>query len=93
MGRLIDAEKLREEVNSWGMNDYEPSDFIDAIDDVPTVEAIPKDQYESRLKADMLAMLAEIQLQFENGKCEDMCDCWRLIQNKINKAKGEKRWE
>lgn len=44
MGRLIDADVLREEVNSWGMNDYEPSDFTDAIDDAPTVEAIPKDQ-------------------------------------------------
>lgn len=43
MGRLIDADVLREEVNSWGMNDYEPSDFTDVIDDAPTVEAIPKD--------------------------------------------------
>lgn len=43
MGRLIDADALREEVYSWGMNDYEPSDFTDAIDDAPTVEAIPKD--------------------------------------------------
>lgn len=42
MGRLIDADVLREEVCSWGMNDYEPSDFTDAIDDAPTVEAIPK---------------------------------------------------
>jgi len=41
--RLIDADELREEVYSWGMNDYEPSDFTDAIDDAPTVEAIPKD--------------------------------------------------
>ena len=40
--RLIDADVLREEVNSWKMNDYEPSDFTDAIDDALTVEAIPK---------------------------------------------------
>lgn len=46
MGRLIDADVLREEVYSWGMNDYEPSDFTDAIDDAPTVEAIPKADYE-----------------------------------------------
>lgn len=39
---MIDADALREEVYSWGMNDYEPSDFTDAIDDAPTVEAIPK---------------------------------------------------
>ena len=43
MGRMIDADVLREEVNSWGMNDYEPSDFTDTIDNAPTVEAIPKD--------------------------------------------------
>lgn len=43
MGRLIDADMLREEVYSWGMNDYEPSDFTDAIEDALTVEAIPKD--------------------------------------------------
>lgn len=36
--RLIDADALREEICSWGMNDYEPSDFIDAIDEAPTVE-------------------------------------------------------
>lgn len=41
MGRLIDADVLSEEIYSWGMNDYEPSDFTDAIDDAPTVEAIP----------------------------------------------------
>ena len=41
MGRLIDADVLREEVYSWGMNDYEPSDFTDAIDTASTVEAIP----------------------------------------------------
>ena len=44
MGRMIDADVLRKEVYSWGMNDYEPSDFIDAIDDALTVEAIPKEE-------------------------------------------------
>ena len=31
--------------------------------DCPLVEAIPKDQYEARLKDDMVAMLTEIQLE------------------------------
>ncbi len=31
-GQLGDLDALREEVSSWGMNDYEPSDFIDEID-------------------------------------------------------------
>jgi hypothetical protein len=36
-GKLGDLDALREEVSSWGMNDYEPSDFIDAIDQVDTI--------------------------------------------------------
>lgn len=36
--RLGDLDALKEEISSWGMNDYEPSDFIDAIDAAPTVE-------------------------------------------------------
>lgn len=31
-GDLIDGDALRKEILSWGMNDYEPSDFIDEID-------------------------------------------------------------
>ena len=36
-GRLGDLDALREEVSSWGMNDYEPSDFTDAIDQVDAI--------------------------------------------------------
>ena len=36
-GRLGDLDALREEVSSWGMNDYEPSDFTDAIDQADTI--------------------------------------------------------
>ena len=38
--RLIDADALKEEIGSWGMNDYEPSDFMDAIDEAHTVELL-----------------------------------------------------
>ena len=95
MGRLIDADVLREEVYSWGMNDYEPSDFTDAIDDAPTIEAISKADYEARLKADMVAMLTEIQLEIDE-KATDLCDdgWWltynELIQQKINSLKESK---
>jgi hypothetical protein len=44
-GKLGDLDALREEVSSWGMNDYEPSDFIDAIDQVDTI--IEADKAES----------------------------------------------
>lgn len=44
-GRLGDLDALREEVSSWGMNDYEPLDFIDAIDGTDTI--IEADRTES----------------------------------------------
>lgn len=36
-GKIGDLDALREEVSSWGMNDYEPSDFIDEIDRADTI--------------------------------------------------------
>ena len=36
-GRLGDLDALRKEVSSWGMNDYEPMDFIDEIDWADTI--------------------------------------------------------
>ena len=36
-GRIGDLNALQEEVSSWGMNDYEPSDFIDAINKADTI--------------------------------------------------------
>ncbi len=36
-GRLGDLDALREKVYSWGMNDYEPSDFVDEIDEAKTI--------------------------------------------------------
>lgn len=92
MGRLIDADVLREEINSWGMNDYEPSDFTDAIDDAPTVEAIPKDQYEARLKADMVAMLEDLDLQIDESASYNLevAKVQRLIRDKIDKLKENK---
>ena len=97
MGRLIDADVLREEVYSWGMNDYEPSDFADAIDDAPTVEAIPKADYENRLKADIKAILVELQLEIEELDTPSNSDayitCSEIIQQKINSLKEAKDGE
>ena len=70
-GRLGDLDALRDEVSSWGMNDYEPSDFIDAIDDVPTTEAIPKANYEARLRVNMMTMLEDLKKEMNPiKKCE-----------------------
>lgn len=60
--RLIDADKITAYI------DIEYEDKSVDVDDIPTIEAIPKDQYEARLKADMVAMLTDIQLEIEN--CE-----------------------
>jgi hypothetical protein len=58
------------------------------------VEAIPKDQYEARLKADMVAMLTDLQLEIDEKATEICDDGWwltynYLIQQKINALKGE----
>lgn len=47
-------------------NDYdELVAFADTMANIEQFEAIPKADYEARLKADMLAMLTDIQLEIE----------------------------
>ena len=69
--------------------------------DCYTVEAILKDEYENRLKADMVAMLTEIQLEVEELSTppayqdEDYFligtnKCSELIQQKIDKYKADR---
>lgn len=67
------------------------------LDNVKPVDAIPRDQYESRLKADMVAMLTEIQLEIE--QIELLANYTRgdikriglnIIQDRINKLGREK---
>ena len=50
--------------NEEGINLYEHS----RSEDCPLVEAIPKADYENRLKADMVAMLTEIQMELDEMK-------------------------
>lgn len=68
---------------------------------VPTVEAISKDQYEARLRADVVAMLTELQLEIEEHTMisgvtnqgiwnECIACCSRVIQQKIDKLKENK---
>lgn len=64
-----------------------------------TKAVFPKDQYETRLRADMIAMLTEIQLEIDEKAIELCDDGWWLtyndiIQEKIDKLeenKGEKK--
>ena len=114
MGRLIEQQAVidcltntakyyeREDADEWtkGIH-YGLLHGVDNIlDNVLPVEAIPKDQYEARLKADMVAILTEIQIEIEeldsragydgNGMPTFSTDYIRkkkvneLIQQKIN---------
>lgn len=69
--RLIDADKLKKQFDLKSTN---PNYRVDnhniwsIIKNAPTVEAIPRAEYEARLKADMVAMLTDIQLEIEEKK-------------------------
>jgi FtsZ-binding cell division protein ZapB len=78
-------------------------DSENELDKFPTVEAIPKADYEARLKSDMVAMLTELQLEIEEldnpldydfeGYNQCAVDCQKLIQQKIDKLKEAKDGE
>ena len=104
MGRLIDEDILIDSIpdlNAFEEEDFCTSDMIHLIEDTPTVEAIPKADYENRLKADMVAMLTEIQLEIEEksiidydedlydgGECViSISEINEIIQQKIGKLK------
>ena len=45
-GRIGDLDALRKEISSWGMNDYEPLDFIDEIDRADVIIEADKESEE-----------------------------------------------
>lgn len=118
MGRLIDESILLSEIRLLyvGMPCFKPlrekwakdnEQFLQCekiISQLPTVEAIPKADYEARLKSDMAAMLTD--LSMEIGEIEDgytefdeenkrsltmipLESVDRLIQQKINALKAD----
>ena len=100
MGRLIDADiliaELKESASHHCNNPREDSllqrDRV-IVRAQPTVEAIPKADYENRLKADLVAMLTEIQLEMESLRFGQplrkyvVDECLDVIQQKINSLK------
>lgn len=57
---LIDRQKAKKLLDDgWYRGVYPRNDIMT----LPTIEAIPKADYEARLKADMVAMLTELQLE------------------------------
>ena len=118
MGRLIEQQAVidclnntaeyyeRKDADEWtrGMR-YGLLHGVDNIlDNVPTVEAIPKADYEARLKADLVAMLTDMLIDVEeiasreqwcdyaNDNCISRYDVEDLIQKKIKVLQGECRW-
>ena len=101
MGRLIDVSDLHNVVmlnkSDWGIFATPIDQLVERlVSQVSTVEAILKADYENRLKADMVAMLTEIQLEIEEHDpgCgwegyadKNVNDC--IIQERINSLKGE----
>lgn len=86
MGRLIDEKDLiglyDEDVKLWWGN------VLEDIQDLPTVEAIPKAEYENRLKADMVAILTEIQLEIEEEKTNTEHLHYNELENAENYNNG-----
>ena len=101
--KLIDADSLY--ITTIITDDYRGNEILDVvmkedIDNAPTVEAIPKDEYENRLKADMVAILTEIQLEIEEMDSGCGWEGYRptaqvigLIQQKINELKEDQGGE
>ena len=105
MGRLIDIENIDYVIleDSLHCLEHHKGDEVECVICAPTVEAIPKADYENRLKADLKAILVELQLEFEentvrwyvgrvDGKSDDvvlMETVNDIIQQKIDKLKDE----
>ena len=99
MGRLIDVDDLRIALGMGVLCGNKTA--IQLINEAPIVEAIPKVDYENRLKADMAAMLEELKsyielmasLEGDPPFAEGEKFCAELIQQKIDKLKEAKDGE
>lgn len=103
MGRLIDYADVYNAIqittDNFGVAKRVVEDnMLTMLSKIETVEAIPKDQYENRLKADMLAMLEELKSKMNSIKeCEQQIygkeewnfvgKCQDVVQQKIDKLK------
>lgn len=103
MEKLIDADKALELYNENAQITIDkapmPKFLWESIVRQTTVEAIPKADYENRLKADLVAMLTELKTEIEEQlPMIDICDyaidscvsrheVASIIQQKINALK------
>ena len=80
MGRLIDADKAISDYAHYGIShSYDAYDLEDILTECSTIEAIPKADYETRLKADMVAMLEDLRLDFQEAELAGVLDNKELI--------------
>lgn len=102
--RLIDADKAISDYAHYRIShSYDACDLEDILTECPTIEAISKADYENRLKADLVAMLTELQLEIKElwdnrydvwldnqyyiGKNDTLEEVDDIIQQKINSLK------
>lgn len=97
--RLVDIDRIKD-ILEYGILCNVPADAVnteeeklndwvqEVVDKAPTIEAIPKADYEARLKADMVAMLTEIDNEIMRQYIEHTEADWHdIIQQKINALK------
>ena len=95
MGRLIDADKLKNIFLKSRSKVFDYRIVIQEIAYAPTVEAIPKADYETRLNADLLVILEELDLQIDESAAYNLevAKVQRLIRDRIDKLKESKEWK
>jgi len=105
MGRLIDCNDVYNAIqittDNFGVaKRVVETNMLTMLSKIPTIEAIPKSDYEARLKADMVAMLEDLKKEMNPIKeCEYQIygkehwnfvgKCQEVIQQKIDALKGE----
>lgn len=101
MGRLIEESLLQEKLALIPMEERTFRRTVEELENAPTVQAIPKADYEARLKADLVAMLEELKEQlremhedfFETEHFDEaygVSYSMDIIQQKINTLRGGK---
>ena len=61
------------------------SELCSLINDAPTVEAIPKAEYEARLKADMVVMLTELKKEMKK-------EIWKTSHLHYDELENAEHW-
>jgi predicted hydrocarbon binding protein len=102
MGKLVDIENIdyvRLE-DSLHCLEHHKGDEVECVICAPTVEAIPKADYEASLKADLMAILVELQSEIKEQLHDNpkeygqtmynngLFNSYVLIQQKINELEG-----